>query len=116
MLIVAWLMMGAVTPETHKQKVGKRWIITRSRTARLWARLRNEISQNYRKSSIFASSLGVRWVRLKTCTSARGKKAEEEKAKAVKDATEAAVGKIIDALKAMGLSEEAVKAIVAKAN
>ena len=49
-------------------------------------------------------------------TSAKGKKTEEEKAKAVKEATDAAVGKIIDALKAMGLSEEAVKAIVAKAN
>lgn len=49
-------------------------------------------------------------------TTAKGKKTEEEKAKAVKDATEAAVRKIIDALKAMGLSEEAVKAIVSKAN
>lgn len=49
-------------------------------------------------------------------TSTKGKKNEEDKAKAVKEATEAAVGKIVAALKAMGLSEEAVKAIVAKAN
>ena len=49
-------------------------------------------------------------------TSAKGKKTEEEKAKAVKAATEEAVGKIVAALKAMGLSEDAVKAIIAKAN
>lgn len=174
MLIVAWLMMGAVTPETHKKESRQKMdnytvenctvmgeaqkrnfaklpkvkyfrVQSRGAVGTLndlherkvggWAilvalengnglRLASDVALEFgmkfkceyaTKEDAFKAAMDFK-AKWGMPTSAKGKKTEEEKAKAVKAATEEAVGKIVAALKAMGLSDEAVRAIVAKAN